>query len=41
MTVKFLAWCLADGRESKICYLAPPTSMHRDETVYLLTYISA
>lgn len=33
MDVKFLAWCLGDGIESKICYPAPPSSMHRDETI--------
>ena len=41
MNVKFLAWCLADGKGSKIRYPAPPSSMHRDETICPQTYINA
>lgn len=38
MNVKFLVWCLVDDMGPKICYLTPPSSMHRDETIYLQTY---
>lgn len=40
MNVKFLAWCLGDGIGSKICYPAPPSSMHRDETICPQTCIT-
>lgn len=33
MNVKFLAWCLADGREYKSMFPAPPKSIQKDETI--------